>query len=113
MYRTEMRTRHVPKRCRNWTRLVFPKRTVKLHHKDKPWITPEYKNFIAKRQKAFIQGDHSLYCKLRNQLFREGKRLRSTFLNTKLTELKTNKNNRKLCNSVQQLAGATLKGIHL
>ncbi len=40
----------------------FPKRTVKLHDKDKPWVTLEYKNLIAKRQRAFIRGDHSLYC---------------------------------------------------
>ena len=50
----------------------LPKRTVKLHNKDKPWITPEYKDLIAKRQVAFHQGDRSLYCKLRNQVIREG-----------------------------------------
>ena len=83
----------------------FPKRTVKLHDKDKPWIAPEYKNLIAKRQRAFIRGDHSLFCKLRNQVIREGKRLRSTFLNTKLAELKINKNNRKWWNTVKRLAG--------
>ena len=77
----------------------FPKRTVKLHDKDKPWVTLGYKNLIAKRQRAFIRGDHSLYCRLRNQVVHESKRLRSTFLNTKLAELKTNKNNRKWWNT--------------
>ncbi len=33
----------------------LPKKTVKLHTSDKPWITPDYKNLIAKRQKAFAR----------------------------------------------------------
>ena len=70
---------------------LWPKRTVKLHNNDKPWITPGYKDLIAKRQMAFHQGDRLLYCKLRNRVVREGKRLRSTFLNTKLAELKSSK----------------------
>ncbi len=48
-------------------------------------------------------------CRLRNQVVHEGKRLRSTFLNTKLAELKTNKNNRKWWNTVKQLAGCPKK----
>ncbi len=27
----------------------LPKKTVKMHASDKPWITPNYKNLIAKR----------------------------------------------------------------
>ena len=64
----------------------FPRKTVKMHASDKPWITPNYKNVIAKRQKAFCQG---------NQCIRESKRLKSTFLNNKLNELKDNKNSKK------------------
>ncbi len=62
----------------NWSGLYFPKRTVKSHDKYKPWITPEYKNLIAKRQRAFIRGDNSLYCKLSNLVVPVGKRLRPT-----------------------------------
>ncbi len=73
----------------------LPKKTVKIHASDKPWITPNYKNLIAKRQKAFCQGNRPLYRKLRNQCIRESKRLKSTFPNNKLNELKDNKNSKK------------------
>ena len=39
----------------------LPKKSVKLHTSDKPWIIPNYKNLIAKRQKAFRQGNCALY----------------------------------------------------
>ena len=61
-----------------------PKKSVKLHTSDKPWITQNYKNLIAKRQNAFRHGNRTLYRKLRNQCLRECKILKSTILNTKL-----------------------------
>ena len=36
---------------------------------DKPWVTPEYKSLIARRQAAFISGNTPLYNKLRNLQF--------------------------------------------
>jgi hypothetical protein len=33
----------------------LPKKSVKLHTSDKPWITPNYKNLIAKRQKVSVK----------------------------------------------------------
>jgi hypothetical protein len=36
---------------------IFPLKTVKLHHTDKPWITPSIKQLIKDRQKAFYRGD--------------------------------------------------------
>ena len=91
----------------------LPKKSVKLHTGDKPWITPNYKNLIARRQKAFRQGNRTLYCKLRNQCIRECKRLKSTFLNTKLNELKSKNNNKKWWDTVKQLAGYPKKQVPL
>ena len=91
----------------------LPKKSVKLHTSDKPWITPNYKNLIAKRQKAFRQGNRALYCKLRNQCIRECKRFKSTFLNTKLNELKSKNNFKKWWDTVKQLAGYPKKQVPL
>ena len=91
----------------------LPKKTVNLHTSDKPWITPDYKNLIAKRQKAFSRGNRPVYCKLRNQVIKEGKRLKSTFLNTTLSELKSNKNNKKWWDTVKELAGYPKKQVPL
>ena len=35
----------------------FPQRIVKLHQKDKPWMTSEIKALIKKRQVLFKKGD--------------------------------------------------------
>ena len=58
----------------------LPAKTVKLHEKDKPWVTPEVKKIVEARQKAFHDGKSSHYRRLRNQVNREPKKLRSTFL---------------------------------
>jgi hypothetical protein len=89
----------------------LPKKSVKLHASDKPWITPNYKNLIAKRQKASRQGNRVLYCKLRNQCIRECKTLKSTFLNTELNELKSKNNNKKWGDTVKQLASHPKKQV--
>lgn len=46
--------------------LFSSKQTVKLHDKDKPWVTRGYKKVIRNRQKAFYQGKSLLYRYLRN-----------------------------------------------
>ena len=80
----------------------LPKRTVELHINDKPWITSKYKDLIIKRQRAFHKGDRALYRKLRNRITREGNELKTNFLNSKLEELRTGKNNKKLRGIVKQ-----------
>ena len=70
----------------------FPAKTVKLHEKDKPWVTPEFKKIIEARQKAFHDRKSSHYRRLRNQVNREAKKLRSIFLKKKLAQLKLNPN---------------------
>ena len=83
----------------------FPAKTVKLHEKDKPWVTPEFKKIIEARQKAFHDGKSSHYRRLRNQVNRETKKLRSTFLEKKLAQLKLNPNPKKRWQSIRQLSG--------
>ena len=65
----------------------LPCKVVKIHDRDKPWITPSYKQLIKSRQKAFFQKDDKLYHQLRNRAFREGKKLKSAFLRNKLEHL--------------------------
>ncbi len=81
----------------------LPRKIVKVHVKDKPWITSKYKDIIAKRQRAFYQGDHHLYRKLRNRVTKEGNKLKANFLKLKLDELKSGKN-KKWWDTVKQLA---------
>ena len=82
----------------------FPAKTVKLHEKDKPWVTPEFKKIIEARQKAFHDGKSSHYRRLRNQVSRETKKLRSTFLEKKLAQLKLNPDPKKWWQSIRQLS---------
>ncbi|CAB3982487.1 Hypothetical predicted protein [Paramuricea clavata] len=39
----------------------LPKRTVRAHPSDKPWMTPRIKHEIKARQKAFKSGDITRY----------------------------------------------------
>ena len=48
----------------------FPTKVVKLHSTDKPWVTPEIKLLIKKRQKAFAKKDMALWRSLRNRTAR-------------------------------------------
>ena len=67
--------------------LFMPSKMVKRHDSDKPWIiTDEFKRIIQDRQKAFQQGNKPLYNKLSNKANREGKKLKSTFLQRKLEQ---------------------------
>ena len=43
----------------------------RVHHNDPPWITPEFKTLIAKRQQAFMSADMDSYRHLRNAVNRE------------------------------------------
>ena len=89
----------------------LPTKTVKLHEKDKPWVTPEFKKIIEARQKAFHDGKSSHYRRLCNQINRETKKLRSTFLEKKLAQLKLNPNPKKWWQSIRQLSGYPRKKV--
>ena len=89
----------------------LPIKTVKLHDNDKPWVTPEFKKIIGTRQKAFHHGKSPHYQQLRNQVNRESTKLRSTFLEKKLEQLKLNPNPKKWWQSIKQLSGYPKKKV--
>ena len=89
----------------------LPAKTVKLHEKDNPWVPPEFKKIIEAKQKAFHDGNSSHYRRLRNQVNRETKKLRSTFLEKKLAQLKLNPNPKKWWQSIRQLSGYPWKKV--
>ena len=91
----------------------LPRKTVKLRDNDKPWITPEFKKLIGSRKKAFHQGKSPRYRRIRNRVNRESKKLRSTFLDKKLEQLKQNPNPKKWWRSIKQLSGYPKKKVLL
>ena len=65
----------------------FPCKSIKLHANDKPWVTPEFKELIKDRQKAYHDGKTKKYNYLRNLANRKGKQLRSNYLDRKMENL--------------------------
>jgi hypothetical protein len=82
-----------------------PCKVVKMHDRDKPWITPAYKELIKSRQKAFFKKNYKLYRRLRNRANRESKNLKSAFLEHKLEQLERNPDPKKWWDTVKQIAG--------
>ena len=83
----------------------FPCKSIKLHANDKPWVTPEFKELIKDRQKAYHDGKTQKYNYLRNLANRKRKQLRSNYLDRKMDQLKSNPNPKKWWDCIKQLAG--------
>ncbi|KAI8517689.1 hypothetical protein Bbelb_037060 [Branchiostoma belcheri] len=66
----------------------FPTRRIKLHIKDKPWMTPAIKALLSKRQKAFVAGKTNKWKALRNKTQSRIKRARQSFYKSKVQNLK-------------------------
>jgi len=54
---------------------------------DKPWVTPEFRQPIKRRQRAFLSGQLPLYRKLRNQIKRMAASLRKKYFQNKIESL--------------------------
>ena len=67
----------------------FPSKVVKIHSSDKPWITPEMKNLIKKRQTAFTQKKTYLWRFLRNKVKYSIRQAKKSFYKDRLENLKT------------------------
>ncbi|XP_035687426.1 uncharacterized protein LOC118423375 [Branchiostoma floridae] len=67
----------------------FPTKVVRLHCRDKPWVTPCIKALIAKRQKAFHKGDTSAWKRYRNRFIREISTAKRNHYRDKVEHLKT------------------------
>jgi len=54
---------------------------------DKPWVTPEFRQLIKRRQRAFLSGQFPLYRKLRNQTKRMAASLRKKYFERRIESL--------------------------
>ena len=54
---------------------------------DKPWVTPEFRETIKCRQKAFSQGNIAKYHLLRNRTQHMAAKLRKTYFSSKVEQL--------------------------
>ncbi|KAI8482479.1 hypothetical protein Bbelb_397990 [Branchiostoma belcheri] len=62
----------------------FPTRSIKIHSKDKPWVTPEIKNLISLRQRALNNGKTSAWKVVRNKLQAKIRSARQSFYSSKV-----------------------------
>ncbi|XP_072042942.1 uncharacterized protein [Amphiura filiformis] len=69
--------------------LHFPSKVIKLHSEDKPWITPEIKNLIRKRQVAFAEKKMFLWRFLRNKVSRAIDQAKKFYYNDRIQNLKS------------------------
>ena len=68
--------------------LHLPKRCVKRHTSDKPWVTDYFRKLIRQRQRAFISGNFILYRRLRNKVIRTAKSNSSSYYLEQLSSLR-------------------------
>ncbi|XP_072021337.1 uncharacterized protein [Amphiura filiformis] len=69
--------------------LHFPSKVIKLHSEDKPWITPEIKNLIRKRQVAFAEKKMFLWRFLRNKVSRAINQAKKFYYKDRIQNLKS------------------------
>ena len=81
----------------------FPTKTVKLHENDKYFITAKLKKLICARNKAFKQGNLTLFRSLRNQVKREIRVAKAKHKDNILGNC--NKNSSKWWKNISQLTG--------
>ena len=80
---------------------------LSAHSHNLPWITPEFKTLIAKRQQAFMFGDMDSYRHLRNEVNRERKAPREKYFASKVQHLK-NTTSSMWWGKVKRIAGCLL-----
>ena len=66
----------------------LPKKKIKIHCRDQPWITPDLKRLISDRQKALAAGDRDLFKRLRNIINRAIKHEKVSYFETQVIKLK-------------------------
>ena len=89
-------------------------RLVKRHPTDNPWITPEIKDAIKKRQRAWAKGNNHSYKIHRNSVIKLSKSGRRRFYNDKVSHIRDT-NPKKRWDNIKLLSGlskpATLTNI--
>ena len=84
----------------------LPKKKIKIHCRDKLWITPELKRLISDTQKALAAGDRDLFKRLRNIVNRAIKDAQVSYFETQVNQIKT-ADPTKWWKAVKNLAGYT------
>ena len=82
----------------------LPMRSVKRHPTDKPWITPDIKIAIKKRQYYWLKGYFHEYTFYRNKTRKLCRRARRLFYHSTVKDSR-NCNPRKWWNNIKRLAG--------
>ena len=83
---------------------IVPIKKSMIHTRDAPWVSPEFKELVKPRQKAFNDGDVNRFHYYRNAVNRERKTLRGRYYASKVSQLKYSKPN-QWWNSVKRIAG--------
>ena len=82
----------------------MPLKSAKLHINYAPWVTPEFKNLIKLRQRAYAQGDQDRFRHLRIVINCERKVLCSRYYTCRISNLKNTKPN-QWWNEVKKIPG--------
>ena len=88
----------------NILEMIVPVKTTSKLNNEKPWITPEFRSLIKKRQAARIKGDTYTYNKLRNEINRKRKSLRRNFYQKTIDQLEES-DSKSWWKTVKQLLG--------
>ena len=84
---------------------IMPLRSVKVHVKDRPWLSTHLKQLINRRQQALATGDTNLFKFLRNKVNRERKKCRRVYYENKVKDLHDTKP-KNWWREVKQLCGS-------
>ena len=82
----------------------LPLRSFKLHPTDKPWFTAEIKDAIANRQRAWVNGNHTLYKFYRGKVIKLCKSARQNYYHSNVMNTQ-HRNPKKWWDSIKQLSG--------
>ena len=82
----------------------LPLRRVKTDSSDKPWITPEIKTLIAKRQRAWSRGNVSTFKRYRNMVNAQCKKARNSYYNKNIADVQQS-NPKQWWSAVKKIAG--------
>lgn len=85
---------------------TMPVKKSMMHARDAPWVSPEFKELVRLRQKAFNDGDVNRFHYYRNAVNRERKTLRGRYYASKISQLKYSKPS-QWWNSVKRIEGMT------
>lgn len=83
---------------------TLPMRNIKIHPSDKPWINPEIKDCISKRQRAWLIGHTQMYTFYRNKVNKLCKKARRTYFIKRILNTQDT-NPKKWWSNIKQLAG--------